>query len=86
MSDLIKRLLGACKSHPAEFVSLAPRLLHEAAEHIAELEAALDRACESVETQPKVGRSIDYANGFRVGVQCQRLHAQAARGDFGKRK
>lgn len=43
------------------------------------LQAALDKACETIETQPQVGRSIDYANGFHRGVQCQRLHAKFAR-------
>lgn len=43
------------------------------------LRAALDRACEAIETQPQVGRSIDYANGFRRGVQCQRIRAKFAR-------
>jgi uncharacterized protein YerC len=43
------------------------------------LRAAVDAACESIETQSRVGRSIDYANGFMTGVQCQRLHAKSAR-------
>ena len=43
------------------------------------LRAALDKACETVETRPQVGRSIDYANGFNRGVQSQRLRAKFAR-------
>ena len=43
------------------------------------LEGALDKACETIETQPKVGSSIDYANGFRRGVQSQRMQAWAVR-------
>ena len=32
---------------------------------------ALDKACEKIETQAKVGTSIDYANGFARGAQLQ---------------
>ena len=43
------------------------------------LREALDKCCETVETRPQVGCSIDYANGFSRGVQCQRLRAKCAR-------
>jgi hypothetical protein len=52
----------------------------EARKEIERLRAALDKCCdESDPPRPQVGRSIDYANGFRTGVQCQRLRAFAAR-------
>ena len=44
---------------------------------VAELEAVLREAGKEIETRPMVRRSIDYANGFRIGAQCQRLHAQS---------
>jgi len=46
---------------------------------VEKLEGALDKACETIETQPKVGSSIGYANGFQRGVQSQRMRAWAAR-------
>jgi len=46
---------------------------------IKRLTAALDKACEPIETQPKVGASIDYANGFMRGAQSQRMRAWVAK-------
>ena len=44
-----------------------------------QLRAALDKTCEAIETQPRVGAGIDYANGFHRGAQAQRMAAWAAR-------
>ena len=65
-----------------EFQEKSSALLAKSLEQNKEIErlrAALDECCEVVETRPQVGRSIEYANGFRVGAQCQRLLARVAR-------
>ena len=75
-ADKIARLEGQAKKSDAllgEWQVMGDRLQAR----VAELEGALREAGKPIETQPQVGRSIDYANGFRVGAQCQRLHAQS---------
>ena len=52
--------------------------LTAAEKRIEELEAVLEAGLADLETQPAVGRSIDYANGFRRGAQCQRMKLRAA--------
>jgi hypothetical protein len=42
MSDLIERLRGACKGHPAALIPWPHRILHEAADEIERLTAELD--------------------------------------------
>ena len=71
MSDLTDKIAWL-RRHESPYVN-------NIADEIERLRAALDAACETIETQPQVGRSIDYANGFRRGMQCQRLHAKFIR-------